>query len=174
MKLTWFAASCFRLHIGGQIIVTDPDDAPDGVARAELVSGADLVVTLGDSHLAPFDADSFRPRRARRPIDDDLADANGLFRFGESGLFVEPSDEPHLILCGPQAKWGRFADGAVVILCGAFDALVDAVAELSRTARPRLVILAPSAFEATDLAALAAAADGTPVQILEPLFALEV
>ena len=38
MKLTWFAASCFRLHLGGAIIVTDPDAAPEGVDPFELTS----------------------------------------------------------------------------------------------------------------------------------------
>ena len=45
MKITWFAAMTFRIHIAGRIIVIESEGAPEGVDPGELVSGAQTVVS---------------------------------------------------------------------------------------------------------------------------------
>ncbi|MCR6634819.1 hypothetical protein [Devosia sp.] len=46
MKLTWFGDDTFRIHAAGAIVVVEGEGALPGVDRAELVSGADLVVAF--------------------------------------------------------------------------------------------------------------------------------
>ena len=69
MKLTWFAKSCFRLHVGGRIIVTDPHDVPPSIAQHELLSGADDVIDLRINDLSAFDASNWARRPRLRLID---------------------------------------------------------------------------------------------------------
>ena len=48
MKLTWFAGSTIRIHIGGRILVADPAGI-SGVDAEELVSGADLTFFIDEA-----------------------------------------------------------------------------------------------------------------------------
>ncbi len=174
MKITWFTKTCFRLHLGGKIIVTDPDDAPAGIAPAELVSGADSVIALATNDLADFSATDWSRRRPPSLMNDTVPVPVTLFRFAETGLFVDAPGEGPLILCSQGAQWGRFADGASVVLFGDFADMPDAVARLCDVARPKLVAIATANFDREKLAALAASGAGTPLQIMEPALALEI
>ncbi len=48
MKLTWFAGSTIRIHIGGRILVADPAGI-SGVDAGELVSGADATFFIDEA-----------------------------------------------------------------------------------------------------------------------------
>ena len=173
MKLTWFAKSCFRLHVGGRIIVTDPHDAPPSIAQHELLSGADDVVDLRINDLAAFDASNWARRPRLRLIDAPEEIASTVNGFAEGGLFVGSEDDAPLFLAPTTADWGRFADDSVVIVYGAFADMPDTLQALSTLARPRLVALATNDFDGALIDDIAAAAQGAPVQIMEQGLALE-
>jgi hypothetical protein len=174
MKITWFAGSCFRLHIGGRIVVTDPTSAPAGVAPHELTSGADTVLFLEDNALAAFSPPDWSRRRPLSLIDQDKEKPFALFRFGQKGLFVDPPGESPLILTSTGAEWGHFADDTIVVLFGGFADLPATIAALCAAARPKLVAIAASETDTAGFAGLAEAAAGTVLQILEPGLALEI
>ncbi len=175
MKITWFAETCFRLHVGGKIVVVDPEAAPEGVDAQELVSGADRVLQLGQADLPAFDTQTFRPRRRRSLIDAPEDDELGIWSFGKSGLAIAASDEP-LVIIAPYvlAQWGRFADDALVVFCA--NAVADAkpFAVLVAGARPRLVALAAVNIADTAFPDITALGGGTPIQVLDKAMALEV
>jgi hypothetical protein len=52
MKLTWFGADTVRVYIGGAILVLNADQAPATIDQAELLSGADQVITKTSLPLA--------------------------------------------------------------------------------------------------------------------------
>ncbi|MCS6762366.1 MAG: hypothetical protein MO846_10665 [Candidatus Devosia symbiotica] len=56
MKLIWFGGTMVRIHIGGVILVLDPA----GIDGAELVSGADIVVSDCGAALLPVDTAVWR------------------------------------------------------------------------------------------------------------------
>jgi hypothetical protein len=179
MKLTWFGGTTVRIHIGGQIFVVDPDDAPVGIDRAELVSGADRVLRLADSDetLATVDPAGWRRRPPPRAIDEDNAPAPvHAFRVGAGAMLVEAVSEPPLILlAGDAPPFGRWADDAVIVLFGDGTAMAALAAGLLDAARPRLLALA-STQEAVDfvIAALRERLDGAGLMAMEPGLALEV
>lgn len=106
MKLTWFAGMTFRLHIGGEIVVTQPDGAPEAIEMAELVSGADRVVRAGDG-LPAFDAGSWRLRKPVRLIDAET-DGSGLAIYGTEGhgVVLDAPDEGLVVLCDSAGALG--------------------------------------------------------------------
>lgn len=173
MKLTWFTQSCFRLHVGGLMIVLDPHAAPPEIDQQELVSGADEIVTLGDAGLAAFDAGTWTPRKAKSFIESGTEPPLALYRFGQKGLFVDPPGDDPVILTDGGGAWDRFADGAVIVLFGQAAALPDRLSRIVRVARPKLVAIAAGDLDEAGFAALATAAAGTNVQVLEPALALE-
>ena len=173
MKLTWFAQSCFRLHIGGLVIVTDPHAAPPDIDQRELVSGADEIVSLVDPGLPTFDPGSWMPRKPKSFIESGNESSLVLYCFNDSGLFIDPPGDDPVILTGGDGDWDRFADGAVVVLFGKGAALPEMLSDLVRAARPKLVAIAAGDLDETGFGALAAAAAGTNVQVLEPALALE-
>ena len=173
MKLTWFAQSCFRLHVGGAVIVVDPHGAPQGIDSEELVSGADEIVTLGDAGLAAFDMYGWAPRKPKSFIDSEAEAPLTLYRFGQKGLFVDPPGDDPVILTDGGGDWGRFADGAVIVLFGPAAALPDRLSRIVQAARPKLVAIATGDLDETVFSALATSAAGTNVQVLEPALALE-
>jgi len=180
MKLTWFAGTTIRIHTGGQILVADADHAPDFVDRNELVSGADRVFALaGDAaNLAPFDAARWRPRRPPNLIDEAARPPEVvLHRIGEGAVLVDATGEPSVVLVAGsrQPTFGRWADGAVVVLFGNGDTMIANGIQLLDVARPRLIALA--ADEAAldpAIAALKEHLDGAALVALEPGLAVEV
>jgi hypothetical protein len=179
MKLTWFGGTTIRIHIGGQIFVVDPDDAPAGIDRAELVSGADRVLRLadGDEALATIDPAGWRRRPPPRAIDEETTPAAiHAFRIGGGAMLIEAVTEPPLVLVAADVPpFGRWADDSVVVLFGDGAAMTALAEGLLDAARPRLLALA-STQEAVDfvIATLRERLGGTGLMSLEPGLALEV
>lgn len=178
MKITWFAGMTFRLQIAGRIIVVDPEGAPAGIDPAELTSGAQTIVSAGEAGIPPFDAKAWRPRKRVRLIDrEDGDEALELYRLGSVGLVADSGDEGVLVLADAEhdPEWGRWADGAVVVLSGQGTACAAAGIALLDVARPKLMALAVNdnaideAFEA-----IVPALDGASLIVLEPSMAVEV
>jgi hypothetical protein len=178
VKLTWFAGTTMRIHVGGRILVTDANDAPDWVDRRELVGGADQALGLAaeDPAVATVDPEQWRRRRASRPIDEAPQEA-AVARIAPGVLLVEVPGEPVLVLAAaaylPPA--GRWANDAVIVLFGAGEAIVAAATVLLDVAEPRLLALAADE-EAVDVAVaeLREHLDGTGLISLEPGMAVEV
>lgn len=180
MKLTWFAGTTIRVHIGGQILVADADYAPALVDRNELVSGADRVFALaGDAASLPLlDPVKWRPRALPKAVDDQGRQPEVvLHRLSEGSVLVDAAGEPPLVLAAGyrQPPFGRWADGAVVVLFGAGESILASGRLLLSAARPRLIALAADepALDAAILA-LREHLDGIPLVSLEPGMALEV
>ena len=180
MKLTWFAFTTIRIHIGGQILVADAEQAPGFVDRRELISGADRTFALASdsSGLSPLDPARWRRRLAPRAIDEDAVaeEAVRLFLIGRRAVLVDAIGEPPLVLLASSdpPRFGRWADDAVVVLFGDREGLVATGTVLLDIARPRLVALAADE-EHLDLAVaeLAEHLDGAALVSLEPGLALE-
>lgn len=180
MKLTWFAGTTIRIHSGGQIFVADADHAPDFVDRHELVSGADRVFALaGDAANLPLlDPAGWRPRAVRSVLDESLRPAEVLLhRIGEGAVLVDaPGERPLVLAAGSrQPPFGRWTDGAVVVLFDNSSAMVTNAILLLEVARPRLIALAAAeqALESA-IAILHERLEGTALVSLEPGMALEV
>ena len=174
MKLTWFGGTALRAYVGGEIVVVGPDDAPATVDRGELLSGADRVVRF-DDEIPVIDPVVWRPKRAGRAMD--AAEPPDLFRIGERAIIVAGQGEPPRVLLGwgESPRYGRWADGAVIVLLAAGEPLVAEVSALLDVARPRIIALA--ADEQTldrTIAMLAEHLDGTGLVSMEPGLALEV
>jgi hypothetical protein len=180
MKLTWFARTTIRIHIGGRILVADADLAPGFVDRNELVSGADRVFALaGDAaNLPPLDPGKWRPRGQPKLIDQgEQASEVVLHRFGEGAVLVDAAGEPPIVLVAGSRlpHFGRWADGAVAVLFGRGEAMIASATALLDVARPRLLALAADEPQ-IDIAmeALRDRLDGAALVALEPGLALEV
>lgn len=172
MKLTWFGSLTFRVQLGGSIVVLDAVDAPQGIDAAELVSGADLVISVDQGQ--QVDLETWRPRRPARLLDE-AGTPQGVQTWNAGNgtmLFEAPGEPPLLILSETIPKLGRWASEAVVVLHGD-------VGELARLllaqCAPRLIALAGSEAD-IDLAipALRDLLDGTGLVALETGMALEV
>lgn len=173
MKLTWFGGSTFRVQIGGQVVAIDPQSAPTGIDQGELVSGADRVVTFGET-FATADALTWRPRAAERLIDaGDAMRPVRLWSVGPGSLLVEGDDEmPLLLLGGPVPALGRWVDSAVVVLLA--HGLAARASALFEARSPRLVALAGDENEVSDVfEAVRPMLDGTGLVALEPGLAVE-
>ena len=180
MKLTWFAATTVRIHIGGQILVADPDRAPGFVDRRELVSGADRVFRLAedDEALPVIDPSKWRPRPiAKLAADQPVDPSTNVLRIGRAAVLVDAVGEPPLVLIASSEapRFGRWADDAVVVLFGAREGLVATASVLLDIARPKLIALAADEI-AVDLAIaeLREHLEGAGLVSLEPGLALEV
>lgn len=178
MKLTWFAGTTIRLHIGGSIIVFDAAGAPPEVERHELVSGADRQLQLGgEDDLPPLDmAAGRRRRRAGSVLDADAARPQvEVERAGPTVVLVAAAGEPPVALVAGDAAFGRWLDDAVVVLFGPAAGLVARGSAVLDAARPRLVALA-AADDAVEQAmpALGARLGDAALVALEPGLALEV
>lgn len=178
MKITWFAAMTFRIHIAGRIVVVHADGAPQHVNPAELVGGAQTLVSADSPELARLDPLSWRPRRRARVIDVDPGEEGlSLYRLSARGLVADSLDEGLLVLeeAGIQAQWNRWADGAVVVLWGTGAECAAHGLALLDIARPRLIALAVT-DGAIDVAfdALADDIGDASLVVLEPGMAVEV
>lgn len=145
MKITWFAAMTFRIHIAGRIVVIDPEGAPEGIDSGELVSGAQSVVSASGDDIAAFDPASWRPRKRGRLIDETEGDEGlSLYRLGGRGLVADSADEGVLAIAdaGADANWQRWADNGVVVLSGTGAQCAGQGVALLEIARPKLIALA--------------------------------
>jgi hypothetical protein len=180
MKLTWFARTAIRIHIGGRILVADADHAPGFVDRHELVSGADRVFALaGDAANLPLlDTATWRPRAPPRPVDEGARQPEvALLRFGEGAVLVDAAGEPPLVLVAGSRvpQFGRWADGAVAVLCGTGEAITASATALLEIARPRLIAVAADEPQIEiAIAALREHLGAAALVALEPGLALEV
>ena len=180
MKLTWFAGTTVRIHIGGQILVADADGAPGSIDRRELLSGADRSFSLvtDDTSLPNIDPAKWRPRTPAKFLDAPPADNTvRIQRIGAAAMLIDAIGEPPLVLIGgvEAPRFGRWADNAVVTLFGDGEAIVAIGTVLLEIARPKLIALAADE-QAIDLAieALREHLAGAALMSLEPGLALEV
>jgi hypothetical protein len=175
MKLTWFGGTALRAYVGGEILVVDPEAAPAGVDQGELRAGADRVVALGDRSSPAIDPAGWRPRPVGRAIDE--APPLEVFRIGAGALLVAAAGEAPLVLlsAGELPRFGRWADGAVIVLTSAREGLVAEVTALLDVARPRVIALALDE-QTLDrvIDELAEHLDGTGLVSMESGLALEV
>ena len=173
MKLTWFGGTTLRVYVGGEIVVVDAERAPEGIDRGELLAGADQVVRMGEAK--QIDPALWRPKSAPRAIDD--AQPVEVLMIGPGALLISAAGEPPLVILGSgeAPRYGRWADGAVVVLTSARESLVAEATVLLDVARPRLIALAvdEQTLE-TAIAELSEHLDGAGLVSLEPGLALEV
>lgn len=173
MKLTWFGGTCLRVHTGGAILVVDPEAAPAGIDRGELVAGADRVIeALAD--LPQADAAAFHPRAALRLIEEaDAPRPPELWRLGADTAIVDADGERPLILMRNEVpELGRWAERSVVVLSGG-DLARRAVAVVDRIA-PRLLALAgPDPALDAVFETLGGRTGETALLALEPALAVE-
>lgn len=175
MKLTWFGGTVLRLHIGGAILVCDAALAPEGVDRGELVAGADRVFGMAVPEVARIDPAGWRPRVVR-PLDTEPMPVL-VHGIGPGAVLIDAPGEPPLVVLATGAappRFGRWADSAVVVLCGAGEALVALGSVLLDVARPKLIALAADE-QSIDLAIaeLREHLDGAGLVSLEPGLAVE-
>lgn len=173
MKLTWFGGTAFRVYLGGHVIVVDADSAPSNIDRAEIRSGADREVATRQGPIV--DPAPWRPKPAPRAAEK--VPPVETARIGGAALLIAAAGEPPLVLLGPGElpRFGRWTDGAVVVLTSDRDSLVADTTVLLDVARPRLIALAVD-DQMLDLAIeeLSEHLDGAALVALEPGLALEV
>lgn len=174
MKLTWFGNNTFRIHIGGQIVVVEANDAPAVVDGNELVSGADQIVSLNGN--PPItDPARWKPRPRQRLLDaGDQTRPVQVWSAGDNCLLIEPDEDmPLLLLAGAVPDLGRWAEKAVVVLAG--QGLAERAGQLVDAVIPRLIALAGTDAELdTAFAHLPPKLDGAGLIALEPGLAVEV
>lgn len=171
MKLTWFAGSTIRIHIGGRILVADPAGI-SGVADGELTSGADVVFFIDEAGEA-VDPALWQPRRVASMIDaDEMPEV--LVHGIEGGALVAAAGEPPLVLLKSAmrraGRWGR--DAVVVVFGDKADVVAGRV--LDEVGPHLIAIAAPDAVIERAVEALRDKVGGTLLVALEPGMALEV
>ncbi|HZY67404.1 MAG TPA: hypothetical protein VFE52_02385 [Devosia sp.] len=173
MKLTWFGGTTLRAYFGGEIIVVDPAGAPPDVDRRELLAGADRVIALSEAG-AVLDPSNWRARPARRPIDE--PPILEQMKVGTGSLLLAAGGEPPLVLLGEGGwpRFGRWADGAVVVLFEPALGRAADIWQLFGAARLRFMALAVGQVPEDVLQAIARDLDGAGLAVLEPGLALEV
>ncbi|MEO5805656.1 hypothetical protein [Devosia sp.] len=176
MKLTWFGGTTIRIHIGGAILVGDPDGAPGNIDSNELISGADRVFAKDDPWLTEVDAASWKPRKPPTALDDDTTPADiALRRVETDSVLIDALGEPPLLLVGEDLPGlGRWSRDAVIVLFGTGGVMAKQGLALLKDAPPRLIVLAGDevAIEHA-VAALREHLDGTGLMALEAGLALE-
>lgn len=173
MKLTWFGDDTFRIHAAGAIVVVEGEGALPGVDRAELVSGADVVVAFAEA--VGGAGGDWKPRAPLRMLEvDEAMRQPEVVRLGQGALVVDAGGEAPLVLAqGEFAATGRWLGQAVVVLIG--EGLAERGGTLLELAAPRLIALAGSELE-VDAAfeVLRDRLDGTGLIALERGLAVEV
>lgn len=174
MRITWFEGDVFRLYVGGKIIVTNKGGAGDG-DDADIHAAADHIVALADGlpGMADFAAADWKPKQGRPLLEVPEDDGVSLYAIEKSALFMDDSSEGVLIVASKPINWGRFADGAVVVLAGHAAAVLAEAGQLFTLARPRLLALAVADLSDAQFAHLAEICGNCAVQVLEPGLALE-
>lgn len=174
MKITWFSNTAFRIHIGGQILVVDADQAARDIEPKELVSGADLVVRL-DDETAQADGSNWSPRPPQRLLDADKSVRPLVVSsLGAGTLLVDAdADHPLLLVAGEVPAAGRWAEKAVIVLIG--EDLAARAGRLLAARAPRLIALAGGEAEVSAaFEAVRDRLDGASFVALEPGMAVEV
>lgn len=171
MKLTWFAGSTIRIHIGGRILVADPAGI-SGVDAGELVSGADVTFFIDEAGEA-VDPALWQPRRMAAMINADAV-PDVLVHGIAGGALVAAEGEPPLVLLkstmGRAGRWGR--DAVVVVFGGEADVVAGRVLD---AVGPHLIaIAAPDDVIERAVEALRDRVGETLLVALEPGMALEV
>ena len=171
MKLTWFAGSTIRIHIGGRILVADPVGI-SGVDPGELVSGADATFFIDDAGEA-VDPALWQPRRAAAMIDAESVPEVLVHGIGGGALVAAAGEAPLVLLkasMGPAGRWAR--DAVFVVFGDEADALAARVIE---EVGPYLIaIAAGDAVIERAVAGLRDKVGETLLVALEPGMALEV
>lgn len=176
MKLTWFGGTTFRIYLGGDIVVIDAHRAPKGVDRGELLAGARRQASIaGDRTVPRIDPASWRPKPPPRAIDE--VQPLEIMGIGSASLLLAASGEPPLVILGPVdfPRFGRWVDGAVIVLTSGRDSAISEASVLLDVARPRLLALAVDE-QTLDvaIAELSEHLDGAGLVSLDPGLALEV
>ncbi len=174
MKLTWFGNKTFRIHIGGQIVVVEANDAPESVDGNELVSGADQVVSL-NGNLPVTDLASWKARPRQRLLDSgDQIRPVQVWSADDDCLLIEPDEDmPVLLIAGAVPNPGRWVEKAVVVFAG--QGLAERAGHLVDGVIPRLIALAGDDAELdAAFAQLPPKLDGAGLIALEPGLAVEV
>ena len=173
MKLTWFGDDTFRIHAAGAIVVVEGEGALPGVDRAELVSGADVVVAFAEA-VGGVNAE-WKPRAPLPMLEvDEAMRQPEVVGLGQGALVIDADGEVPLVLAREEfAAAGRWLGQAVVVLVG--EGLVERSGVLIGRAAPRLIALAGNESE-VDAAfdALRDRLDGTGLIALERGLAVEV
>ncbi|WP_108461291.1 hypothetical protein [Devosia naphthalenivorans] len=174
MKLTWFGGTTVRVHIGGVILVVDPDGAPAAVDRAELLSGADRVIKAGE--LRSVDFSNWRPRKVGRLLDETEETSVDAWSNESGAILIEALGEaPLLLIPHSVPPLGRWVEGAIVVLFGGGGQLVDLGRALLDERSPRLLALAGNEAAIDDaVPRLRDHLDGSGLVALEAGMALEV
>jgi hypothetical protein len=173
MKLTWFGDDTFRIHAAGSIVLVEGDRTPEGVERAELMSGADRVVRFAE--VGVHAAESWKPRAALRMLEvaEDVRKPE-VVGLGEGLLVLDADGEAPLVLARYGVpRGGRWLGQAVVVLMG--QGLAERGLTMLEGIPPRLIALAGADAE-VDAAfeALRDRLDGTGLVALERALAVEV
>jgi hypothetical protein len=173
MKLTWFGGTALRVYVGGEIVVIDAENAAGGVDRGEFLAGANHLLALGK--VPEINPAFWRNRQIARAIDDQPPlEIHGI---GPAALLVAAAGEPPLVVVGPgePPRFGRWSDGAVIVVCSAREGLVADVTVILDVSRPRLVALAVDEQTLdTAIEDISEHLDGAGLVSLEPGLALEV
>jgi len=171
MKLTWFAGSTIRIHIGGSILVADPAGI-SGVDASELVSGADVTFFIDEAGEV-VDPALWQPRRAAAMIDAEAMPEVMVHGIEGGALVAAAGEAPLVLLKGPMGRAGRWAREAVVV---AFGDEADVIAgQVLDEIGPHLIAIgAPDATVERAVAALRDRLGETLFVALEPGMALEV
>ena len=177
MKLTWFGGTTIRIHIGGSILVLDPQAAPQAIDAAELVSGADRVIAGFGTDLAGVDGSTWKPRKPPRLLDEgDGLPTVDAWCVGAGVVLVDAIGEsPLLLVRGDVPPLGRWVESAVVVLFGHGERLTELGVAVLDNIPPRLLALAGDEV-AVDIAitALRDRLEGTGLVSLEAGLALEI
>ncbi|HEV7345376.1 MAG TPA: hypothetical protein VGN60_07070 [Devosia sp.] len=178
MKLTWFGGTTMRLHIGGQILVLDPDGAPGGIDAAELVSGADRVIAGQGADLPAVELARWTPRRPGRLVDEDAAPQPvEAWSAGPGTVLIEAVGEPPLLLVSEAVpSLGRWAEAAVVVVSGEDGEQLARLAQAVLEDRPPRLLALASHEMAVDAAMplLRDRLEGSGLVALEAGLALEI
>jgi hypothetical protein len=170
MKITWFGQRALRIYLAGEIIVLDAHTA-EGVDRQELAAGARLIGSADDTQPS-LDPQIWRPRRLRRALDAGAGAGQVLIHRVPPGalLFEGDGEAPLAVVWSADQAFGRWADGAVVVLIG--EAATGAGAALALLAEARARLLAWAGGE-PPIGAIGPALAGTGFMLLDPGLALE-
>jgi hypothetical protein len=173
MKLTWFGDDTFRIHAAGSIVLLEGDRTPEGVERAELMSGADRVVRFAE--VGVLAAEGWKPRAPLRmlEVDEDVRKPE-VVGLGEGVLVLDADGEAPLVLARDGVpRGGRWLGQAVVVLVG--QGLAERGLAMLESIPPRLIALAgPDAEVDAAFTALRDHLDGTGLVALERALAVEV
>ncbi|GHA12446.1 hypothetical protein GCM10007989_03620 [Devosia pacifica] len=176
MKLTWFGGTTLRLHIGGEVIVTDADGAEHGIERTELLGAADRELPLkAPRSLAVANLKNWRPARRGSALEDDTAPDVQLFDAGGAILIDAPGEKTLLIVTGDVEAPGRWILDAVVVLFGDGEALMRRGRGLLGTLPPKVLVLAGEAGDVeAAFADLRELLEDTALLAMEKGLALEI